>query len=126
MAKSGVTLSLLWHEYSEECRNQREIPYSYRQFCRFYNSYATTSKATMRIKRKPGEIMEVDWAGQTASLKDNITGEDIPAYVFVSALPCSQYAYVEAFLSMNTESWITAHLHAFHFYGGVYTDDCSR
>ena len=119
MAKSGVTLSLLWHEYTEECRNQREIPYSYRQFCRFYNSYATTSKATLRIKRKPGEIMEVDWAGQTASLKDNLTGEDIPAYVFVAALPCSQYAYVEAFLSMNTESWITAHLHAFQFYGGV-------
>jgi transposase len=119
MAKSGVTLSLLWHEYTEACRSQREIPYSYRQYCRFYNSYATTSKATMRIKRKPGEIMEVDWAGQTASLKDNLTGEDITAYVFVAALPCSQYAYVEAFLSMDTDSWITAHLHAFQFFGGV-------
>lgn len=32
MAKSGVTLSLLWHEYMVECRNQRKIPYSYRQF----------------------------------------------------------------------------------------------
>ncbi|MFD1708509.1 IS21 family transposase, partial [Siminovitchia sediminis] len=73
----------------------------------------------MRIKRKPGELLEVDWAGQTMHIKDNITGEDIPAYVFVSALPCSQYAYVEAFLSMDTESWITAHIHAFQFYGGV-------
>lgn len=53
------------------------------------------------------------------SIKDNITGEDIPAYVFVSALPCSQYAYVEAFLSMETENWITAHIHAFQFYGGA-------
>lgn len=32
MAKSGVTLSQLWHEYSEACRQRREIPYSYRQF----------------------------------------------------------------------------------------------
>lgn len=119
MAKSGVTLSLLWHEYVEECRQLREIPYSYRQFCRFYTKYVTTSKATMRIKRKPGDIMEVDWAGQTATIKDNITGNDIPAYVFVAALPCSQYAYVEAFLSMDTESWITAHIHAFGFFGGV-------
>lgn len=119
MAKSGVTLSLLWHEYVEECRQLREIPYSYRQYCRFYNKYATTTKATMRIKRKPGEIMEVDWAGQTATIKDNTTGQDIPAYVFVSVLPCSHYAYVEAFLSMDTENWITAHIHAFEHYGGV-------
>lgn len=119
LAKSGVTLSLLWHEYAEACRHRREIPYSYRQFCRFYHNYATVTKATMRIKRKPGEIMEVDWAGQTAFLKDQITGEAIPAYVFVAALPCSQYAYVEAFLSMNTDNWITAHIHAFDFFGGV-------
>ncbi|MFC3041892.1 IS21 family transposase [Virgibacillus xinjiangensis] len=119
LAKSGVTLSLLWDEYSLQCRANNEIPYSYRQFCRFYNEYARKTKATMRIKRKPGEQMEVDWAGQTMHLTDNLTGEEIPVYVFVSALPCSQYAYVEGFLSMNTESWITAHIHAFEFYGGV-------
>lgn len=38
----------------------------------------------MRIKRKPGEITEVDWAGKTAFIIDNITGEPIPAYIFVS------------------------------------------
>ncbi|WP_042356937.1 IS21 family transposase [Bacillus rubiinfantis] len=119
MAKSGVTLSLLWYEYCEECRQNREIPYSYRQFCRFYTNYATTTKATMRIKRKPGEIMEVDWSGQTATIKDNITGHNVPAYVFVAVLPCSQYAYVEAFLSMDIESWITAHIHAFNHFGGI-------
>jgi transposase len=48
--------------------------------------------------------MEVDWTGQTVSLKDYVTGQIIPAYVFVSVLPCSQYAYVEAFLSMDTQS----------------------
>jgi transposase len=119
MAKSGVTLSLLWYEYCEECRQNKEIPYSYRQFCRFYTNYATTTKATMRIKRKPGELMEVDWSGQTASLKDNVTGQNIPAYVFVAVLPCSQYAYVESFLSMDIDCWITAHIHAFEFFGGV-------
>ncbi|MDF2790853.1 MAG: transposase [Neobacillus sp.] len=119
MARSGVTLSLLWHEYVESCRQNREIPYSYRQFCRFYNRFVIRTKATMRIKRKPGEAMEVDWAGQTASIQDSITGQIIPAYVFVSALPCSQYAYVEAFLSMDTQSWITAHIHALQFFGGV-------
>src|SRR5690606_30581906 len=71
------------------------------------------------IKRKPGEQLEVDWAGQTMSLIDNLTGEDIPVYIFVSALSCRQYAYVEGFLSMDTENWITAHIHALQFVGGV-------
>lgn len=116
LAKSGVTLSLLWHEYVEECRSRKEIPYSYRHFCRFYHRFVTTTKATMPIKRKPGEVMEVDWAGQTASLSDNLTGEPIPTYVFVATLSCSQYTYVEAFLSMDMESWITAHLRAYQFF----------
>ncbi|SIS66900.1 IS21 family transposase [Salimicrobium salexigens] len=119
LAKSGVTLSLLWDEYSHQCRSNDEIPYSYRQFCRFYNDYARKTKATMRIKRKPGEQLEVDWAGDTMYLTDRYTGEKTPVYVFVSVLPCSQYAYVEAFLSMNMESWISAHIHAFQFYGGT-------
>lgn len=29
LAKSGVTLSLLWDEYSLQCRTNDEIPYSY-------------------------------------------------------------------------------------------------
>ena len=119
MAKSGVTLSLLWHEYTLECRERKEIPYSYRQFCRYYNRFVSTTKATMRIKRKPGELMEVDWAGQTMSIQDSLTGEEITAYIFVAALPCSQYSFVQGFLSTDSESWITAHLNAFDFFGGV-------
>lgn len=119
MAKSGVTLSLLWNEYCEECHTNGEIPFMYTQFCRYYRRYASTTKATMRIKRKPGELMEVDWAGKTASLRNNLTGEPIPAYVFVAVLPCSQYAYAEAFLSMDMGSWITAHIHAYEYFGGV-------
>jgi hypothetical protein len=44
MARSGVTLWLLWHEDAEACRHSLEIPYSFRQFCRFYHSFATVSK----------------------------------------------------------------------------------
>ena len=40
-----------------------------------------TTKATMRIKRKPGEMMEVDWAGKTLAIYDRITGEPTTAYV---------------------------------------------
>lgn len=121
LAKKGVTLTLLWEEYCQTCHQTGQTPYMYTQFCYHYRKYANVTKATLRIKRKPGELLEVDWAGQTAFLKDNVTGEKIPAYIFVATLPCSQYTYVEAYLSQNLESWITAHIHAFDYFKGVAT-----
>jgi len=73
----------------------------------------------MHIERKPGEQMEVDWAGQTSGICDNSTGEIIPAYIFVAVLPSSGYAYVEAFLSQNMEAWITAHVNVYKYFSGV-------
>jgi len=64
MAKSGVTLSLLWTEYCEQCRQNNEIAYKTTQFYQYYSDYVKKTKATMHIGHKPGEIMEVDWAGQ--------------------------------------------------------------
>jgi transposase len=119
LGKPGVTLTLLWDEYCQQCKDSGEIPYQYSQFCKFYNKYAVISKATMHINRKPGERMETDWAGQTASIQDSVTGVSISAYIFVAVLPASQYTYVEAFTTRNLESWITAHIHAFAHFGGV-------
>lgn len=119
MAKSGVTLTLLWLEYCDQCRESGQIPYKSTQFYKHYSDYVRSTKATMHINRKPGEIMEVDWAGQTAGIVDTDTGKIIPAYVFVAALPYSGYAYVEAFLAQNQECWITAHINAYRFFGGV-------
>jgi len=63
---------------------------------------------SMHINRKPGELMEVDWAGQTTQITDADTGETIEAYLFVSVLPYSGYAYAEAFLSMEQRHiWIS-------------------
>lgn len=119
LARPNVTLSLLHHEYEVECRANRKIPYSYRSFLRHYSKYAEKYKATLRIRRKPGEIVEVDWAGSTAFIIDRDTGEKIKAYVFVATLPCSQLSYAEATLSMDLHSWITAHNHAYEYFGGT-------
>ena len=58
LAKPNVTLSLLHHEYEAEaeCRTNQKIPYSYWSFFRPYSKYAGKHIATMRIRRKPGEI----------------------------------------------------------------------
>ena len=70
LAKSGVTLSLLWQKYCESCRQNNEIPLMYSQFCYWYQHYAMTKKATMHVTRKPGETAEVDWAGQKVFFLD--------------------------------------------------------
>jgi transposase len=119
LARPGVTQELLWMEYSEKCRAAGEIPYQLTQFKTHYRAFVTKSKATMHIQRKPGELMEVDWAGQTATLVDPDSGELLDAFVFVAALPYSGYAYAEAFLTQNQEAWISAHVGAFQFFGGV-------
>jgi transposase len=119
MAKNGVTLTLLWKEYFEQCRLEGKRPLMYSGFCYQYQQFASRHKATLRVEHKPGERLEVDWAGDTASFTDNISGKPIPVSVFVAVLPCSGYAYVEGFLSQNMESWINAHVHAYQFFGGV-------
>ena len=119
MAKSGMTLQLLWFEYCDACTGVGEIPYQLTQFKKYYRDYLQQTKATMHIARRPGETLEVDWAGQTASITDTDTGGFITAYVFVASLPYSGYSYVEAFLSRDQEAWITAHVNAYRFFGGV-------
>lgn len=119
LAKPGMTQQLLWFEYCDQCRVSGEVPYQLTQFKTHYREHVAKTKATMHIQRKPGELMEVDWAGQTARLTDADTGEVLDAYIFVAALPYSGYAYAEAFTSQNQEAWITAHVNAYSFFGGV-------
>ncbi len=65
LARPGVTLTLLWAEYCRKARDNHGFPYMYTPFCEKYRQWARLTKATMRIQHKPGEAMQVDWAGNT-------------------------------------------------------------
>lgn len=119
MRRDGVTLKLLWNEYCEECRQANEQPLMYSQYCFHYQKHLEQKRAVMHIPRKPGEQIEVDWAGDPAYIVDRNTGEKTPCRIFVGVLNYSLYAYVEAFHSMNLESWITAHVNMYAFFGGT-------
>lgn len=119
LAKKGVNLTLLHIEYKSMCADAGRVPYQYSQFCEIYRSWAMKSKATMRIQHKPGDAMEVDWAGGTIPIQDSITGETTPAYLFVAVLPCSCFAYVELCSDMKLENWLLCHVHAYEYFGGV-------
>lgn len=79
MQKNGVTLSLLWVEYCEQCRANGELPYQSTQFNKYYADFVHKTKATMHLEHKPCETMQVDWAGQTAHIVDTDTGEQLDA-----------------------------------------------
>ena len=102
LAKPGVTLSLLWAEYCAKCELEHTIPYQHTQFNEKYRAFASAKKATLRIKRKPGELLEVDWVGDTLKVYDSALGHEVTAYIFVACLPCSMYSYVEAFPDMKS------------------------
>lgn len=121
LARNGVTLKLLWMEYCEECRQLKQQPFMYSQFCYHFQQYAEKERAAMHIPRKPGDRIEVDWAGDKMYIVDRDTGEAIPVYLFVGVLPFSMYAYAEACISMDMESWIQAHVHMFTYFGGAAT-----
>lgn len=62
LAKNGVTLSLLWNEYCEECYASKEQPLMYTQFCLHYREYAQQTKATMHLDQNLGNKWR--WTGR--------------------------------------------------------------
>lgn len=116
---SGVTKMLLWAEYVEECKRTNEDALMYSQFCHYIRLNEQKYRAAMHINRKPAEQIEVDWAGEPASVTNPDTGEVVNAYLFVGVMSYSQYPYVEAFPNMKQNCWITAHVHMYEYFGGV-------
>ena len=129
LLRNGVSKKLLWTEYCEECRMAGEEPLMYSQFCYYIQKDEERHRATMHINRKPGEQVEVDWAGDPAHIIDPDTGEITLAWLFVGVMTYSQYTFVEAFINEQQKAWITAHVHMFEFFGGVpkvlVSDNCT-
>lgn len=121
LKRVGVTLKLLWEEYSDHCHKSGDIPVGYRRFCEGYQSYTVSNKLTSHLEHKPGVICEVDWSGKTMAYADPETGEIIKVYLFVANLPYSQSSYVEPCLDMKEDTWLRCHIHMYDFFGGVTT-----
>lgn len=113
--KKGVTLQLLWMEYKEK----HPEGYQYSQFCELYGRWAKTLDLSLRQEYRAGEKMFIDFAGKGIPIIDPATGEITEAEVFVAVLGASNYTYAEAVASQDLPSWISAHVRAFEYFGGV-------
>ena len=76
-------------------------PLMYSQFCYHIQMNEEKRRATMHIPRKPGEQIEVDWAGDPAHIIDPDTGEITEAFLFVGVLTYSQCEWH----NKNTHFW---------------------
>ena len=115
LSRKGVTRRRLWVEYRE--REPGGLEYS--QFCTLYRQWRKTQDVVLRFEHIPGDKLFVDYAGLTMPVIDPRTGEIHHAQIFVAALGHSGFTYTEATLTQTTADWLSSHVRAFAFLGGV-------
>ena len=93
LKRKGVTLQLLWSEYTAAHGDQA---YRYSQFCFHYQRWRKRQKRSMRQLHRAGEKLFIDYCGPTVAIVDATTGELRQAQVFVAVLGASSYTYAEA------------------------------
>jgi transposase len=113
----NLNLQFMWEEYF--AANPDGLGYS--QFCRRYRAYRKDAgrQVSLHNERKAGELMEVDWIGDTLDCVSVDGGQMATAHFFVAILGYSGLPYVEAFPDEKELSWITANVNALNYYGGV-------
>jgi transposase len=115
LEKTGVTRKLLWEEY----KTIFPEGYGYAQFCEHLSRHMQLNKATMHFSHRPGEFLQIDFAGKSLSYIDPETGEIIKCPVLVCTLPFSSYTYVEALASAKQEYLFAALNRCLEYFGGV-------
>ena len=117
--RKNMTLMFLWNRYKKKCEEEGARFYQYSQYCELYNKWCEENYETAHFDAVIAQKMEVDFAGQTFSMTDPLTGEIMTIVVFVAILPYSQYIYAEGMLSTKEPQWIDVNNHALDYFGGV-------
>ncbi|MCB9427703.1 MAG: IS21 family transposase [Actinobacteria bacterium] len=111
------TVLQAWRVYLGSQANGRK--YGYSQYCHLFGEYAVRNDLVATLHHEPGRAMFVDWAGDTLTVVDALTGEATKAYLFVAVLPFSGMVFCQGFTTMGMDSWIAGHVGAFTTFGGA-------
>jgi transposase len=115
LGRKHVTMQLLWEEY----RFDHPDGYGYTQFCKYLGSYTTARDVTACFDHEPGELTEVDFAGDKMYSVNPETGEVRSHEVILCTLPFSKYFYMEALEAPRMDDFLGGLTHAASFFGGV-------
>ena len=110
LKRKGVTLQLLWEEYSTA---HAGCAYRYSQFCFHYGRFRERLKRSMRQVHRAGEKLFLDYCGNTVPIIDAGSGELRAAQIFVAVLGASNYTYAEASWTQSLPDWIGSHIRTF-------------
>ncbi|MEG3056064.1 MAG: hypothetical protein RQM90_08305 [Methanoculleus sp.] len=74
------------------------------------------SSPELRYETNPGEMAQCDWSACLASHPD---GSERNVNCFTMTLSYSRMRFIEFTPSQDLPTFLTCHLHAFEYYGGV-------
>lgn len=115
LRRPGVTLRLLHAEYME----QTPGGYGYTQFCESFRAWQRRRKLTMRQLHRAGDKAFIDYSGKKPSIVDPTSGERVEVELFVAVLGASSYTYAEATRTQRVADFVSSHVRALAFFGGV-------
>lgn len=115
LKRAGVTRELLHLEYL----NEHPDGCSYTTFCKHYRRWKARSSPSMRQMHRAGEKLFVDYSGKRPQVVDPTTGEARFVELFVATLGASNKTFVVATESQKLPDWLSAHVLALEYFGGV-------
>lgn len=115
LKRPGVTRQLLWEEYISDHRDG----YQYSQFCERLKQAIDRKDLTMMLSHKPGEVMQVDFAGKKINWVDCDSGEVHSCEVLICVLPFSQMAFAIALESQKITDFIEGLNQALLYFGKI-------
>jgi transposase len=115
LKRTGVTRRLLWEEYKKAFIDGYEYP----QFCELLAREQKLNNASMHFEYQPGDLLLVDFAGDTLSYVDKQSGEIISCPVLVCVLPFSGYSYAIALPNATLPQVVGALNKCLAFFGGA-------
>ena len=98
-----------------------EEPYSYQRFCELYRRWCDQKgKAPIMAfyNEPPGQNWYIDWMGDSLGF-DFDDEKETEVFFFCTTLGISGYPYMEGFFDEKIDSFISGHIHALEYYGGV-------
>ncbi len=111
----GIPAIDLWEEYKE----QYPDGYQTTQFYEHNKRWKRKISPWIRQNHKAGDKLFVDYAGQTAPIYSQKTGEVYRAQMFVAVLGMGNYTCAEATWDQTFKNRIASHINAFQYFQGI-------
>lgn len=117
ITKYHYDVALAYEEYLEDHKGLDL--YSETHFRAIIRDYRKSLLSTVLNEHDPGEECQLDFAGKSMFYHNCNIFSDIKIELFVSILPCSQFAYCIALPNQNESSYQLGVKSTFDYFGGV-------